>query len=321
MEKGELTILIQKLLAGKASLEEKERLEQWWNQALRDESYMQSLTQAEREALRREMFSNIRARIQHTRPASTTPKQPAKGRPFYTHYWQVAAAVILVAALGVLMLHRVNRDAFTVQRTSFGKHKQIVLPDQSVVILNGNSSVRYAASWDTEKVREVWLEGEAYFAVQHTQNHRKFIVHSHNGFQVEVLGTKFSVNNRKKATSVVLQEGKVKVSDASSTYIMQPGEMVSYSAQKPRLIPKKVNAQVLTAWKDNSLLFKDETLQSIFNRLQESHGIKVTFKNPAMAEEVFNGSVPGDSVELLFDKIEKLYAVEVTQENDVYIIE
>jgi ferric-dicitrate binding protein FerR (iron transport regulator) len=118
-----------------------------------------------------------------------------------------------------------------------------------------------------------------------------------------------------------LQEGKVKVSDASSTYIMKPGEMVSYSSKKPQLIPKKVNAQVLVAWKDNVLLFKDETLQMVFNRLQESHGIKVRFSNPAMAEEVFNGSVPSDFVELLFDKIEKLYGVEVTQENDVYIIE
>jgi ferric-dicitrate binding protein FerR (iron transport regulator) len=129
------------------------------------------------------------------------------------------------------------------------------------------------------------------------------------------------VNNRNKATNVVLQEGKVKVSNASSTYIMKPGEMVSYSSKKPQLIPKKVNAQVLVAWKDNVLLFKDETLQMVFNRLQESHGIKVRFSNPAMAEEVFNGSVPSDFVELLFDKIEKLYGVEVTQENDVYIIE
>jgi ferric-dicitrate binding protein FerR (iron transport regulator) len=185
------------------------------------------------------MLGNIRAKIhQKTRQADLTPEQPAKRistSAFYTYYWQIAAAVVFVVAVGMLMLHRFNQNALTTQRTSFGKQKEIVLPDQSVVILNGNSSVRYAAAWNTEKAREVWLEGEAYFSVQHTQNHQKFIVHTHDGFQVEVLGTKFSVNNRKKATSVVLQEGKVKVSDASSTYIMQPGEMVSILHKNPEL--------------------------------------------------------------------------------------
>jgi ferric-dicitrate binding protein FerR (iron transport regulator) len=51
---------------------------------------------------------------------------------------------------------------------------------------------------------------------------------------------------------------------------------------------------VLVAWKDNILLFKDETLQSVFKRLQESHGIKVRFIHATIAQEVFNGSVPGD---------------------------
>jgi ferric-dicitrate binding protein FerR (iron transport regulator) len=326
MEKAELTILIQKLLAGKATPEEKERLEQCWNQALEEDHYMQFLTQTEQEALRKEMFGNIRHIIRERirQQPILVHRQPVKElstSSFTKIYWQVAAAIVLVVAVGVLVLSTFNRSNFTTQRTIFGKQKEIILPDQSVVILNGNSSIRYASAWNSEKAREVWLEGEAYFSVQHTQSHQKFIVHTSDLLQVEVLGTKFNVNNRNKATNVVLQEGKVKVSDASSTYTMQPGEMVSYSLQKPRLIPKKVNAQVLVAWKDNILLFKDESLHAIFSRLRESHGIKVIFKNAAIAEEVFNGSVPGDSVELLFDKIEKLYPVKVTRENDEYIIE
>jgi ferric-dicitrate binding protein FerR (iron transport regulator) len=325
MEKAELTILIQKLLANRATSEEKAKLEQWWLEALNNERYMQSLTEAEQEALRREMFGNIRHIIhQKNRQPVKLDKQPAtRGLPgtFYSWYWQIAAAVVLVVAVGVLVLGTFNRNSLTTQRTAFGKQKEIILPDQSVVILNGNSSIRYAPAWHKETTREVWLEGEAYFAVQHTQNHQKFIVHTGNGFQVEVLGTKFSVNNRNKATNVILQEGKVKVSDAGTALIMQPGEMVSYTSGKPRLISKKVNVQALVAWKDNILLFKDETLQAVFDRLQESHGVKVRFKHPAIAREVFNGSVPGDSVELLFDKIEKLYGLEVTQVNDVYIIE
>jgi ferric-dicitrate binding protein FerR (iron transport regulator) len=98
-------------------------------------------------------------------------------------YWQVAAAVVLVVALGVLVLSTFNRNNFTTHRTAFGKQKEIILPDQSVVILNGNSSIRYAAAWNSEKAREVWLEGEAYFAVQLHKVTRNLLYIQATGFR------------------------------------------------------------------------------------------------------------------------------------------
>jgi ferric-dicitrate binding protein FerR (iron transport regulator) len=139
---------------------------------------------------------------------------------------------------------------------------------------------------------------------------------------VEVLGTQFTVHNRTGETHVVLREGKVKLNKASQTYIMKPNEMVRYSSIHREFVTTLVDAEQKISWKDNILIFQDETLQTVADRLEASHGLRIFFKNETVSKEIFNGSIPGDSVEVLFEKIEKLYGLSVTQNDSrTYTIE
>ncbi len=317
MKPTRLTDLIRKVRSGTATPEEKERLEQYWNHATEDESFLQSLSSAEKDRLGNHMYQAIRQEIENQEVNSFSKRIIALGNS--KMYW-AAASIILLLVVGSVFWW-VNRNAMHTEQTLFGVRKQVVLPDQSVVMLNGNSSIRYAASWQPDQPREVWVEGEAYFAVTHTKNHQKFIVHTPDQLQIEVLGTKFNVNNRRGVTRVVLQEGKVKVSGKAETYIMTPGEMVSYSEKKLALQPQKVNPKLATSWKDHLLLFQDESLESIANKLQDSYGIRIEFANDSLKGEVFSGSVPADSIEILFDKFEKLYQIQVDKQNNRYVIQ
>jgi transmembrane sensor len=218
-------------------------------------------------------------------------------------------------------VYYLNTDEYRTERTVYGQQKEIILPDSSVVLLNGNSSVRYAAAWPADRHREIWLEGEAYFSVRHTRNHRKFTVRTPDQLAVEVLGTRFSVTNRRGTTEVVLAEGKVQVSDARDSYLMQPGDMIRYSRQDRQLVPQRTNPERAISWKDKLLIFEDEPVENIVQRLRDSHGIRVEFRNRSIPGELFNGSIPGDSVEVFFDKLEKLYPVRISRQNDIYIIE
>jgi ferric-dicitrate binding protein FerR (iron transport regulator) len=56
-----------------------------------------------------------------------------------------------------LALVRQPRVYFT---TGFGQTRQLVLPDRSVVTLNGNSTLSYRPAWPGDRPREVWLEGK-----------------------------------------------------------------------------------------------------------------------------------------------------------------
>ncbi|QHT67479.1 FecR family protein [Rhodocytophaga rosea] len=324
MEQRHLVKLIKKWVAGKASPDERIQLEEKWNNALQDESYLQSLPEQEREDLRTTSFQNVWKGIYAQEKNRQPARKPAKKVPLYARrtFWMAAASLVLLLAIGIPALYKFYYEsAWLTISTPAGKRRQIKLPDQSLVIINGNSSVRFAKEWDQAQIREVWLKGEAYFSVQHTASHQKFIVHTSDGLKVEVLGTKFNVFNRQGDTRIVLQEGKVKVSDPTKDYVMKPGEAVSYSAQMHTITPEIVQVQPIVSWKDKIRLYRDVSIQDIFKELQESHGIRVEYKNQSIKHEVFNGSVPNDSIELLFDKIEKLYAVNVTKLNGVYIIE
>ncbi len=326
MDKQSLAELIRKWKTGQATPDEITRLEAWWQQALQDESYLASLPEGERQALKTGMYQDIWQRIgRREKQEKPTPERPDAGKtvpfkPVRRVYWRVAAAVALLIAVGTLLVRLATRDTLHREQTAYGVRKEITLPDRSTVVLNGNSSLAYAPGWAEGQPREVWLEGEAYFSVQHTATHQRFTVHMADQLQVEVLGTKFNVQHRRGVTEVVLQEGKVKVSDQAQVYTMQPGEMVRRSARSPRLTTRRVNPQVATAWKDNLLIFRDATIQSVVEQLGDSHGIRVEFQNQDIKNELFNGSVPADSVALFFTKLEKLYSVEVSREDGVYIL-
>ncbi|MDJ1506030.1 FecR family protein [Xanthocytophaga agilis] len=318
MEPLQLTELIRKVRAGTATVAEKELLEAYWNQSVEDQEFLTGLSEAEYSGLGTTMYQNILQTIKTKE--DTAAGEEAKVIPLSSNRWIWAAASVLVLIISVASIWMYTRNPLQIEETAFGNRREIMLPDQSVVVLNGNSSIRYAPDWNPEENREVWIEGEAYFSVKHTKNHQKFIVHTPDNLQIEVLGTKFNVSNRRGITNVVLQEGKVKVSDTESTYVMKPGEMVSYSTTRPLLMPQTTNPKVAVSWKENLLLFQDETLESIADQLYDSYGIEVDFQDTTVKKELFTGSVPVDSVDLLFEKFEKLYQTKITKQDNHYVI-
>ena len=65
------------------------------------------------------------------------------------------------------------------------------LPDGSIVWLNADSKLSYSESF-SRKNRNVRLEGEGYFEVEHGEH--PFVIQTDSA-QIKVLGTKFNVKN------------------------------------------------------------------------------------------------------------------------------
>jgi ferric-dicitrate binding protein FerR (iron transport regulator) len=317
MEKDALTRLIKKYEAGKCTPAEIQQLEAWWNAALDSDHYKNEVSQVERGLLKQQTLTALQYSIRQERQKDNVIQLVLWER-MSLRAVAACAAILIIAAFVTVKWY--GSDEVLIA-SKFGEKIEVTLPDGSTAILNGNSILRYS-KWKPDEERTVWLEGEAYFSVQHTKNHNRFIVNSPDSLRVEVLGTKFTVNNHTGETNVVLREGKVRLEKSSHTFVMKPNEMASYSRSSKTFVKHTVNAIQAVSWKDNLLIFRDETLQSIANRLKSSHGINIIFKNRAHADELFNGSIPGDSVELLFEKIESLYDMKVTRDDDDnYIIE
>ncbi len=242
---------------------------------------------------------------------------------------RMAAAItgILCIAAAAYFLYFNSTDTF--YATGFGETQQIVLPDSSVVILNANSRLTLSPAWEdwqhtkkTETLREVWLEGEAFFEVYHLAHPApsKFIVHTNN-LQVEVLGTKFNVNTRRNKTQVVLNTGKVKVTDPQKeAMIMQPGDLVAYSVSDKKFHKKIVDPAQLTAWKEGRFAFDSTPIKSIAQMLEDTYGYSVNIEGEILANRKFTANIPSHNVETLLVLIAESLDVEIERtENEINI--
>ena len=234
--------------------------------------------------------------------------------------WAAAAAVVgTVAGSGWLLYSQRPTPPMEVA-TNYGQTQVLHLPDGSQVTLNGHSKLRYAAKWAKDKPREVWLDGEGYFAVQHQPNNQRFVVHTQAGFSVEVLGTKFTVNRRRDQARVVLLSGKVRVdfdNPAQADVIMKPGELVeTHDAQPTLVVHKTVRTAPYAAWKDARLVLDETTIAEMAARLQDTYGIQVVVQTPELNERKVTGTIPVRDLDVLLLALEEAFHLKATREGN-----
>lgn len=239
---------------------------------------------------------------------SSSIKNPLDKQKF-TRVWLrwVAIFVGLIVLSGIY--YSIFNNSLITHKTAFGETKSIVLPDGSEIKLNGNSSLSFSKNWDSKGVRDVWLEGEAYFTVMHLGDQQRFVVHATSDFNVEVLGTEFNVLNRSGKTKVVLSSGKVMLNlqneNKNERMQMAPGEMAEYVHNDQLLTKKEVDPMVYTSWRNNRLLFEDTSLREIKMILESTYGLEVIVEDSELLEKRLYGSAPSNDIKLLLEGLER----------------
>lgn len=235
--------------------------------------------------------------------------------------WIRWAAALLVLAVSGFIIYYANHlaTARVDFRTAFGENETVVLPDNSVVVLNANSTINYANNWSDDKVREVWLTGEAFFKVQKSpgKGNAKFIVHTEQ-LSVEVLGTEFDVTNRHGKTKVILNSGKVRLKSEHALnreIMMKPGELAELSDQH-KLVKRTVNPSIYSAWKEGKFIFSKTSLKEIIQIIEDTYGYDVDLDVDGISEETFTGIIPNNNLESLLKVLSESYQVKITTSHD-----
>lgn len=238
--------------------------------------------------------------------------------------WRKIAAVFVAVALAsaYLIVFR-GPDTITI-RTAFGESRALFLPDSTKITLNANSTLRYTSDFNHEG-REVWLEGEAFFAVAHTKDNQNFRVHT-NELQVEVLGTRFNVNARRGTSKVVLEEGKIKLGipqgEQNAELVMEPGDLVEVSAGEATHVERKrVDAGNYSSWRTNKLFFVGTSLQEIAELLEDNYGFQVVFKDESLRDQQFTGSASVDNPGELIEKLNKVFGLNIRHQGANLVIQ
>ena len=211
--------------------------------------------------------------------------------------WRIAAALLLLLTASAIawQFYGTATAATITSRTAYGQTLEVLLPDSSVVTLNGNSSISYPAVWERDTEREVTIHGEAHFAVrQKPVTGVKFIVHTPD-LSVEVLGTVFQVSTYTARTQVQLTEGKiaVRLSNSRRRLSLRPGEEMSYSVTEASLVPPHATTTIQpSSWKDGYISFTDATLTEICDRLKATHGLNYTITDLRVDDRRYSLSLP-----------------------------
>lgn len=318
MDKDRLLYLLENDKSGQNSPAEAEELEAWYRSAESRPAFTDGLSADGLSALEDKLF----ARIQTANAESEewVDELPA-GKSGWYGWAKIAAAVLflIVAGLGLYMFQRQNGRI--TERTGFGETRVLALPDGSEVTLNGNSVLSYDAEWS--ELREVRLEGEGYFKVLHTTDHRKFRVRTGADFSLDVLGTQFNVSKRESGTRIVLDEGKVRCNlgdSESDTLVLRPGEMVQFRKKPSDYQRERVEKGLYSAWKDHKLIFKNTSLREVAGILRDTYGLETESSRPELLDRQISGSVPTDNVDLLLQGVAEASAVTITRDGDQLVI-
>ena len=168
---------------------------------------------------------------------------------------------------------------------------QITLSDGTRVWLNAATDLEYPVEF-AAGVREVKLQGEAYFKVAKDADH-PFIVRA-GDYRLQVYGTEFNLNtydsNRIEA---VLVKGSIgfQANTAAEEIKLKPNQVGIANPQSGDMQIYDTDIYPYIAWKNNDMVFVNERLESIMQKVERWYDVEVIFGKNELKELRFYGDI------------------------------
>ncbi|SFB44134.1 FecR family protein [Pseudomonas sp. NFPP24] len=222
--------------------------------------------------------------------------------------YTVAASVVAVA-LGLGLFSGLDhpkpyRAEFS---TRLGEHRQVALPDGSVMDLNSRSivTVHYEKGRRGVEIKQ----GEAMFSVEHDTS-RPFVVAAGAG-QVTVTGTRFDVRRDDDQTRVMVEAGTVKVQGRA------PDKMVTLTAGLGSHVDNQgrvaaayaVNTEELTAWRTGKLVFNNASLGEVAREVSRYREQPLRVSTPAVGNLRLTSVFKSDDTDALLKALPHILPV------------
>ena len=238
---------------------------------------------------------------------------PSRVRKGWLYAISLAAAAILIVFGGWMGLRRPigkmdEENLFF--RTGCGECAEFLLPDQTKVWLNSNSTLSYPKAFK-HKNREVRLEGEAFFDVSHDARH-PFIVYTEE-CRVKVLGTQFDVvaypdNGSDFYTTLVSGsvEMTLKTGGRNRSTTLVPGQRFSYDTENDRASVSYVDTESLTSWRTGCIMFRHTSLKDVLSMIGNNFGIRFVINNPSLLNDTYSGSFDHQPLDEILSTLEQV---------------
>ncbi|SDG13271.1 FecR family protein [Dyadobacter soli] len=231
-----------------------------------------------------------------------------------SRFWLVAASVTAIVSCGWWFREPIQYKSY---QTAYGQTTDVYLEDGSRVALNSNSKLKVPRLGFWGDVREVALEGEAEFSVSHTIDNKRFVVKTSREFQVEVLGTTFSVFARPRGTKVALKSGSVRIDYSQNNQrrevMMEPGDLAFLDHEGAVQLERKQDIKTFAPWTEQRYVFNGTPVKEIIAMIEENFGQKVSLSDSNIALRSITGNFKTKNAEELLKTISEVLDLRVEQ--------
>ncbi len=223
------------------------------------------------------------------------------------YFWRIASILLIALGLGFFTSRYTLQESTEeipqpIKKVVFnnppGVKSSISLADGTRVMLNAGSSLSYEESRFKE-VRDVFLEGEAFFEVAHDP-HRPFTVNA-GGVNTTALGTSFNIMAYKEEKQMVsLVTGKVSIALPNSKnekILLAPKEAISISPDKMLVSKAKFDEDAILAWTRKTIVFDDTKLAEAIRALENWYGVRIHFQNQPKPGKRLSGKFHNETLE------------------------
>lgn len=200
------------------------------------------------------------------------------------------AAILVIGFLGTKQLLTWQTDTIQMQaiHVPAGQRAEITLADGTHVWLNSRSTLKFPKQF-SKSTRNVELDGEGYFSVQHNED-SPFIVQTEK-YAIHVLGTEFNVKAYNNSTlfETALLKGSVEISSSTMTdrLRLKPNEVAQ--ARQEGLKVSHISDYNYFKWKEGLFCFEDESIQSLIEKLQLYYDIQIDVQSPSLLQHRYSG--------------------------------
>lgn len=317
-DKDQIQPIITAYLSGKATAEERRKLDDWVKQSTDNDRYyqeMRNIWQVMHPAFTPSEIHVFEAEKKVLANIATTRRNIARTLIIY---WQRMAAVLVIPLLIIctyLFLEKDNGvyDAIEYQevKSPHGTFSEVRLPDGTNVWLNGGSTLKYPLTFRKGE-RDVFLSGEGYFEV-HSDKENPFIVKT-DQITLRATGTAFNVEayGSDSITAVTMVNGKIDVAFGNSSPVaMVPGERASFNNLTKQCLIAKTDPYKWYAWKDGLMIFRDDPLSYVFKRLGLTFNVNIELKDPSLANAPYRATFEYESLDEILRLLEMLSLIHI----------
>ena len=167
----------------------------------------------------------------------------------------------------------------------------LTLADGTEVWLNAETELEYPVRFAADR-RDVRLKGEAYFRVKR-DSASPFRVRA-GDYVLRVYGTEFDVNAyHEEHVQTVLVAGSVgfRANAQGREHRLVPNQLAEANTRTGEVAVTEVDVYPYVAWKNRDMVFVNERLESIMEKVERWYNVDVFFQNEGLKELRFYGNM------------------------------